>query len=313
MRLLCFATVLVVATCAFVDPVPQHRLPAETATCSSVSSKSDADFSLREQSTRADDDKTEALLLPRNLDSYHLLWSPGAWKKLALGTTSLLLIRTLGASMLPNISKSTTTPWIFPTAVVATAWNNLVLPLAASACCLLQVGLNLLSGGCAGFNTVLGPTRPFFLSLLLYATLTTNSSATTKAWVLRWSVALLPEALDLYNSWRRTPKRKTSSTVPALEAKVRLSIPTMGCVACIQTIDAALRRVEGVVEASSALNPLGAKGGYATVRFHVHDDDDPTELHQRIESLMQSVRAAGFEPVEQESLVVQTNNKEATA
>ena len=40
-----------------------------------------------------------------------------------------------------------------------------VFGLLSSSCCLLQLLLNLMSVGCAGFNTVLGPLRPFFLAL----------------------------------------------------------------------------------------------------------------------------------------------------
>ena len=39
------------------------------------------------------------------------------------------------------------------------AWWSL-LGLLSSACCVLQIILNLFSFGCAGFNTLLGPVRP---------------------------------------------------------------------------------------------------------------------------------------------------------
>ena len=39
-------------------------------------------------------------------------------------------------------------------------------PLMASACCVLQLVMNLLNAGCGKFNTILGPWRPFFLGAL---------------------------------------------------------------------------------------------------------------------------------------------------
>ena len=44
------------------------------------------------------------------------------------------------------------------------AWWSL-LGLLSSACCVLQIILNLFSFGCAGFNTLLGPVRPPLIAL----------------------------------------------------------------------------------------------------------------------------------------------------
>ena len=40
-----------------------------------------------------------------------------------------------------------------------------VVGLLSSSCCALQLVLNAFSVGCAGFNTVLGPLRPYLLAL----------------------------------------------------------------------------------------------------------------------------------------------------
>merc|ERR1719424_609712 len=40
-----------------------------------------------------------------------------------------------------------------------------LMGLFSSSCCLIQIGLNALSFGCAGFNTWLGPIRPALLAV----------------------------------------------------------------------------------------------------------------------------------------------------
>lgn len=47
------------------------------------------------------------------------------------------------------------------------ATTQVLAPFLASACCVLQLLLNLLNAGCAKFNKVLGPVRPFFLGSLV--------------------------------------------------------------------------------------------------------------------------------------------------
>ena len=44
-----------------------------------------------------------------------------------------------------------------------------LLSLLSSSCCVIQLALNMLSVGCAGFNSILGPARPFFLACALHA------------------------------------------------------------------------------------------------------------------------------------------------
>jgi hypothetical protein len=58
----------------------------------------------------------------------------------------------------------------FATAPISHVFNGgppqVLGPLMASACCALQLVMNLLNAGCAKFNTILGPWRPFFLGAL---------------------------------------------------------------------------------------------------------------------------------------------------
>jgi len=243
----------------------------------------------------SDDSVTESKRISKSsaldMQSYHLIWSPGACKKIAITTASLFAVKlfqnTLQTILGSALSVSWGTPVLRPLASVA---SNVLLPLFASACCLLQLWINILAGGCAGFNTYLGPVRPFFLSLLFYLTISTFGS---KQWavksLLRWSIALLPEGLD---TWNRYQERKQAPyPLGRLEARVELDIPTMGCVACINTIDRHLRQTNGVVEAASSLNPLGLKGGQATVRLRANSQK---EIDEMVATVTQSVEEAGF-------------------
>ena len=278
------------------------------------------------QQVSLDDDKSSRR---RNLEAYHLIWSPGAWKKMLVGSLSLLVVTNtrLGGSgwLSPHIVLSfQTTGWTFPVPLSFIS-NNLLLPLAASSCCLLQLGINLLAGGCAGFNTMLGPIRPYCLSLLLYLTLTSHTTRISMIF-LRWFVALLPELLDVWNIYLEHQQQQmkvqslddkmvtacetsNNTLLQPLQATITLSIPTMGCVACINTIDSSLRQVastttfdkqqeqeqqQGVIQAiSTTLNPFGIKGGQACIQVQVRNQ---YELDQLIQQLVQAVHVAGFEP-----------------
>lgn len=207
---------------------------------------------------------------------------------------------------------------------------NMGVPLLASSCCLIQLIINIVAGGCAGFNTVLGPIRPFFVAFLLHLTINTARLSSLQWYgktALRWLIALLPEMVHVWNNAKvrrekpplqhhqQQPSSYTSEpNAPTMEVKVE--IPTMGCVACINKIDAALRQVPYVMEASSSLNPFGAKGGYAVVKIAIpqsqtHDEvlasetettTATTSLYTVMESLVAAVESAGFSGSQVESM-----------
>lgn len=123
-----------------------------------------------------------------------------------------------------------------------------VAGLLSSSCCLLQIMLNAFSIGCAGFNTVLGPARPFFmaLALTLQIVMWKGVLANTAAYplepaiistVLTTSLTFLPEALNA--AMRR-------SAVPPAEDDLRLRVNGMGCTACSVKVKTALEGVDGV-------------------------------------------------------------------
>lgn len=198
-------------------------------------------------------------------DRYNLLWSPGfAWK---LAGTSVILWAVRR--------------WA-PSASCHPVLSNIALPLLASACCILQLALNILSIGCAGWNTWLGPIRPYFLGLLMVTSLSKRH-----AW--RWLVALLPEAVHVYNQRTQQPAALSVSEPTTI---VELDIASMGCVACIQSIQNALLRQPNVVHAQASLHPLGRKGGSATIKVLSADDVDVNSV---INDLIDAVENVGFD------------------
>jgi copper chaperone CopZ len=232
------------------------------------------------------------------IDEYNLLWSPKARKKFTVGSITLFLAHIVGRKIMTlNLPSYDFYASYSPVGIAASVMSNIILPLLASACCSLQLILNIFTVGCAGFNTVLGPVRPYFVSLLLYLTVISRRTAASdwNFWAtttLRWTLTLLPEILDIWNNrnWFKSPQREVSNN-NLLVADVKLDIPTMGCVACINSIDQAIRQTNGVESASSSLNPLGMKGGQAEVRLTGNTEE---EIYDIVRSLTAAVEKAGF-------------------
>lgn len=256
--------------------------------------------------------------------SYHLIWSSGVWKKMALTTTSLLTLRLAASSgrvELPRVVQSVLHPagchhhsaTASAPALVEGLVRLLLLPLLSGACCAVQIAIGALfaGAGCAGFNTYLGPLRPYFLSVMLVSAVSTMHSswssllrnpARAAAVLTTWAVALLPEAVHARNDWlaRRwggsdnndgvrggipmellAARGATSDAVPARSVTLELIIPTMGCVACVNKIDSSVRgcspRRGRVVQSSSWITD-SPKGGKARVVLAADTSEDMDEL-----------------------------------
>jgi len=232
--------------------------------------------------------------------SYSLLWSPGFMSKFSISTTALLILHLTGTARRIGLLAA----WGLNSHVLGPmhgalsgTFPNFFLPLLSSSCCLLQLLINALvgAGGCAGFNTVLGPVRPVFLSLLAYLNWTSRPSLPKAA--LRLSLALLPEIVDLWNRWlaHSWKQRFDKEIVDAdtFTATVEIEIPTMGCVACINKIDNSLRNSApaNVIEATSWLDATKEKGGRATVRVAAKSQE---QLNAINDGLLKSINEAGF-------------------
>lgn len=107
---------------------------------------------------------------PPPLKSEHLLWEPRFRNRLLLSLAACAAVA-FGASQSPRA-------WVL-TAQIQSALSSPLMTLShryewwsflgllSSSCCVLQLALNMLSIGCAGFNTILGPIRPQMIAITL--------------------------------------------------------------------------------------------------------------------------------------------------
>jgi hypothetical protein len=240
---------------------------------------------------------------------YYLLWSPGFFKEYGIMSATLFGVYMSGwdhrawkilsrqwtavsawvCCMIPAITASSTTsqpllqrlPSMMKMIKIPSTIPNFVLPLLSSSCCIIQLAINMLvgAGGCAGFNTILGPVRPYLLAFLTYMNVMTG--ATIKQWIFRYVIAFMPEGVYFWNEYQKLQWLKqapqhhhqqrrqqstsssssssassvlvgsadnnsyttgTRTTTANLQATVIVDIPTMGCVACINKIESNLRQ-----------------------------------------------------------------------
>ena len=245
----------------------------------------------------------------------HLIWDPGFGPKFA-GTAVLLAALALGASR-------STTAWlhgmelqsrlVFAMQSVAhrfELWS--LLGLLSSSCCALQLLLNAFSFGCAGFNTYLGPLRPFLMALTFFLQGCVWHSALTGRGprlilnavggsVVCLVLTMLPEGLDLYV--RRRGGAASAPTTEAPEAPAApaptlcLKVSGMGCTACTAKVQAALEQVDGVAacavdlaagSATITLDDAASKSSAAAA-------EAPDAVQHGVESRARAaIAAAGF-------------------
>mmetsp|Transcript_5873 Transcript_5873/g.14702 ORF Transcript_5873/g.14702 Transcript_5873/m.14702 type:complete len:296 (-) Transcript_5873:186-1073(-) len=205
------------------------------------------------------------------------------------------------------------------------AWWSL-LGLLSSSCCAIQILLNTLSFGCAGFNNVLGPLRPTFLSLSIvaqcsswYVALTNSivkdqwrmSAAST---VLSASLTLLPEVLAWQTAKRERIRHQTYQTTnykkeenektddsvsydsksTSNEIKLQFQLSTMGCSSCVSTVSKVLDSIDGVRRHSVTL-----ESGIAEIvldeKSFGNRRNTPSNQHDQLwKDIANQLQAAGF-------------------
>ena len=221
-----------------------------------------------------------------------LVWSPGVPARIAasyvLVAAVLFVLARSPAQHLVERAAVATQEALLHGAHRAGWWT--LLSLLSSSCCVIQLALNMLSVGCAGFNSILGPARPFFLACALHARVLLRRAAVTSPGVdprvrqmnvyggaLAVAVAFAPEAVALVAKLRR---RRSSDVAGA--ASLTLTLPSMGCVACVDAVSRAVRSVAGVVDADVSI-------GSATVSVNAAND-------AMAAAVSDAVRRAGFPP-----------------
>jgi len=167
-----------------------------------------------------------------------------------------------------------------------------VMALLSSACCLVQVVLNLFSLGCAGFNTWLGPMRPIFLAtttlLQCWAWWVVATQAPTQ-WPyvsasssLVLSMSFLPEVLHMLQH------RPEPTAGPEAALVAELTVGGMGCVSCAQ-------KIQSVVEALSGVGSCRVSVEQGTASVALTDAVGHAQKAGLLAAVLQATREAGFE------------------
>lgn len=200
---------------------------------------------------------SEATTTAFEVKDEHLIWSENFAPQFALATTAcaaaalLISHSPLGRSGVAAASELL---------VRSDLWS--IIGLLSSSCCLLQLVLNACSIGCAGFNTVLGPARPYLMAVAL--TLQTlmwqavfaeggELGLPLTSTALTICLTFLPEALNA---------AMQQSAVPPADDDLRLRVDGMGCTACSVKVKAALEGVDGVSSCTVVFDE-----GYAQLRL----------------------------------------------
>lgn len=134
------------------------------------------------------------------------------------------------------------------------------------------------------------------------------------------SLAFLPEFVDIWNAirsrrgWRRrrthhvdddecdsggnattTTTASSSSSPPSIlavvEAKLTLNIPTMGCVACVNKVDASIRGCNSAALIGEETSWLTSKGGAAEISILGRTNE---EINRAVNDVVAAVKDAGF-------------------
>ena len=237
--------------------------------------------------------------------SYYLVWSPTFLPKTFASFFLLLFARPFWTQRVAIPTAA------FITAhrrgimsILATSMEMILLPLLSSACCSIQLLINVMvgAGGCAGFNKHLGPVRPYFLGMLLSVVVPMIVTRNVMSWpklIVQLFFAFLPELVHVWNSnpyhlavgtrLRSRTKANTDSTHVHVYAQAEMVIPGMGCVACIKKINNSLQQCE-IVTGSEAW--LEGSGGKASVVYVV---DSKAKAEDVAIQLANVVREAGFD------------------
>lgn len=149
--------------------------------------------------------------------------------------------------------------WMLVTAHHYAMWS--LLGLLSSSCCALQLILNSMSMGCAGFNTVLGPIRPTLLSLTIMLQMGSWYVAWSRPW--QWAptaissmlvlfLSFLPELLHKYSfliTKRQAPTRgrvDQGNSIASSDMVLSFKMTSVGCSACLISVSNVLNRIVDV-------------------------------------------------------------------
>ncbi|OEU10736.1 hypothetical protein FRACYDRAFT_246545 [Fragilariopsis cylindrus CCMP1102] len=272
----------------------------------------------------ANDDEAKEEEMRSNSKSYYLIWSPGFMKQFLVAMT--IILTTIRCCSFYNIN---ILGWgnHFNTISSRPFISNIILPLLSSSCCAIQMTFNALSSiflagtGCIGFNSALGPIRPYLLAITMIVYNYTNpffrsvsSVSSVLSLLLRYTIVFMPELVYWWNSILRSRwKRQRDSTITnttkddieepttekLLQATLVFDVPTMGCVACVNKIESSLRQSTAlrnyIASTGSWLNDedndRSKRGGCAKIDIRVESEK---ELDGVINNVKVVIEGAGF-------------------
>jgi copper chaperone CopZ len=299
-RMLFYIFILPVATAFAVNP-SFHLFPTQ-AHNPTTSSRSTEHFTANNDNIS--NNIVEVTIGAGSSDQYHLIWSPKFWKKAVVSTIIYMVIQFLTRNK-NNFGSVGRLSLDFGKSCHQSKVTAVVLPLLSSSCCAIQLIINALSGwGCAGFNSVLGPIRPLLLPLFILSTWNLLPQRPLGWTVLSSFLAFLPELVYTFNSLEANQwtKQKNPSNNNAVTAKLQLAIPSMGCVACVNKIDTAIRQCESTARITQEkswllthgqkLTSPDEKGGMAELIISASSKE---EIDNIIKNVVNAVKEAGFE------------------
>eukprot|EP00931_Biecheleriopsis_adriatica_P063448 TRINITY_DN38429_c0_g1_i1.p1 TRINITY_DN38429_c0_g1~~TRINITY_DN38429_c0_g1_i1.p1 ORF type:complete len:479 (-),score=107.12 TRINITY_DN38429_c0_g1_i1:48-1484(-) len=224
----------------------------------------------------------------------YLLWDTGFGIRFFLS----LLVLGLVAAAAASSTEVQMTAWMLYQDLLLTlmdganrlAWWS-AIGLLSSSCCALQLMLNALNFGCAGFNTVLGPLRPSLCALTVCLQAAVWYTAIDKPFQLIYVMpctafaavlTLLPEVTYLWVS-RKAPNTGLagSSGGQGSRSSLHLSVDGMGCVACTKKVAEVLDSVPQIISREVLLEAKKVKA-FLSVEAEEARRDLVPNLLQRI-------------------------------
>ncbi len=236
------------------------------------------------------------------MSQYYLL-TPNVWAKKILPTSLLLVLLRLLFQKNHALSNLTLYPSMPCHSNVSSSLRSvvkyLILPSLASSCCLVQVIINFITGiGCIGFNSILGPMRPWAVSLQLFLTIQSIGMGEFNPLPLSmtWFLTFTPEIVALINHRRYLVSHEQFVEIMGkTEVEpivVDLIVENMGCVACINKIESSMENSfpKKLMRVESWLHHV-KKGGQVRLFINASNEESKGITKQAI-SLIQK---AGFD------------------
>ncbi|GMH93960.1 hypothetical protein TrVE_jg7574 [Triparma verrucosa] len=219
----------------------------------------------------------------------HLVSDPGFLTKFSISLLTIILVSKV-PPLQTNISEAheRLRLILLSTAHAHQLW--FLISFLASSCCLLQVVLNMLSAGCGGFNTYLGPARPTFLALATFlqglawreaANLPFLRRPTFVSTIVTIVLSFSPELLMLSHGMKRQQQREDK-----FGASIVLSLGgSIGCASCVTT-------VKKIVELNQGISSCDMDSDN-NAHVYLRKDVDKLNLEQELKAALTS---CGFPP-----------------